>query len=270
MKRAALLLAAASLLAARAEAGPWATGRGRVYVKVSYDFLRSTELAQPDGSVLPIPRFVHEEGALYVAYGVSERLTLIGFAPAWRSSDLQDFGRESGFGDLRFGAQWQLTRKGPWQIALRALVQAPTGDETRAEGLLPTGTGVWEGEDVLSAGRSFAGGRGYGFAEAGYQWRGGGLRDGVVYGIQVGWNATPRLVIAGNLRGVEPFSHAPRAEAFGAPVGFGDRVTYASYGPSAIFKLTRWIAAQLDVEDAFRTRNLATGAKLRVGIAFTK
>ncbi len=270
MRRLALAALALVASAAPAQAGPWAVGRGQVYAKISYELLDSSRLAQPDGTVFGIPQFVKQGSGLYTAWGLSDRVTLIGDVPAWRSSDLEAFGREDGFGDARLGAQVQLGKKGAWQFAARGIVQAPTGDENRAEGLLPTGSGAWEGEGVLSMGRSLAGGGGYGFVEVGYNYRGASLRDGVLYGAQLGWNLGRRVTLAASLRGVEPFSHEARATAVGSPVGLGDRVTYVYYGPTAIVKLSRAFAVQLDVDRVLRARNLATGTTFRGGVSFSR
>lgn len=264
------IAAALVVAASAAEAGPWAQGRGHVYLKLSVQRLRSTTLAAPDGTDFPIPRFVKQDAGLYAAIGLSDRFTLVADVPAWRSSDLEGFREESGIGDVRAGLQVQLGRSGAWVFAVRGTVQAPTGDETRAEGLLPTGSGVWEGDVVVGAGRSLAGGKGYAFFEVGPQLRGGGLRDGATYTAQIGWNVSPRVVVAANLRGVEPYSHAPRDVPLGSPVGVSDRVTYAGYGPTLIVKLGRGLGAQVDVDGAFRTRNLATGIVLRVGVSYSR
>jgi hypothetical protein len=263
-------LALAPLLAASAAwAGPWPVGPGHAYVKLGYAHLRSTVLANPDGSTADIPRFTKQELYVYGAVGLTPGLTAIVSAPLWRSSDLEDFQRESGFGDVQFGLQAQLGRSGPWTFALRGLAQAPTGDVTRAEGLLPTGSGVWEGELRVSAGRSLAGGRGYGFVEVGHQTRE-TLRDGLVYDAQVGWNLGPRAVLAVNLRGLEPYDKAPRDTALGSPVGVGDRVTYLTYGPSLIVKLGAGWGAQLDVTGVARARNLARGPQLGLGLTYSR
>jgi hypothetical protein len=269
-----LALLGLALLAAPAEAGPWAAGKGRLYAKLSLQHLRSRTLAAPDGTLFDIPLFTKDDAFLYAVYGLSDGLTLVANVPAYRVSDLRDepdeLGREAGVGDVQLGLQAQLGRRGAWVFAARGTVQLPTGDETRAGGLLPTGSGVWEGEGVLGAGRSFLGGRIYGFAEAGHMVRGGGLRDGFVYAAQVGWNAGERLVLAWNLRGVEPYSHAPREQPLGSPAGLGDRVTYAAYGPTAIVKLGKGWALQLDVDGAFRARNLAKGLVYRAGISYAR
>lgn len=267
--RAGLVALAACAVAGTAQAGPWATGKGHAYFKLSYGYLNSTELANPDGSKARIPRFVKEELYLYGAVGLTPKLTALVSLPALRSSDLENFGRETGVGDVQFGLQYQLGRSGAWHFAARGMLQAPTGDVNRAQGVLPTGSGVWESDLRLSAGRSFGGGRAYGFAEAGYQYRE-TLRDGLVYGVQVGWNAGRRLVLALSLRGLEPFDQTLRLEPIGSPVGFGDGTTYLAFGPSVIVKLGGGWGAQVDLTGATRTRNLAEGTQFNFGISYSR
>jgi hypothetical protein len=267
--RRCLLVALALAAASPAVAGPWALGPGHVYVKLGYGRLDSDTLANPDGSQVAIPRFVKDDLHAYGAVGVSERLTLSASLPLRRRSELEDFGSEAGVGDLALGVQWQLGRRGGWVFATRGVVQAPTGDETRAEGILPTGSGVWEGELRLAAGRSLGGGRGYFFVEAGHQFRE-LLRDGFAWEAQAGWNASPRLVLAWNARGLEPWSTRARETALGSPVGVGDGVGYLVTGPTAIVKLGSGVAVQFDVEGALRERNLATGTTFRIGVSWSR
>jgi hypothetical protein len=272
---AAVLAVAGGLLAApRGQAGPWAVGKGKVYAKLSVQHLRSTRLAAPDGTIFRIPLFTKDDVGAYAAWGLSDAVTVIASVPLVRSSNLQDdpdeLARETGFGDVAGGVQIQLGGSGPWRFAARGLLQVPTGDETRAQGLLPTGSGAWEGEGLLSVGRSLAGGRAYGFMEVGHQVRGSGLRDAFVYGGQLGWNAGPRLVLAFNLRGVEPYTHRPGSRTAGSFVGVGDRVTYVTWGPTAILKVGREWAVQLDLDATSHARNLARGLTVRGGVAWSR
>jgi hypothetical protein len=264
--RIGLVVTVLSALAGTAQAGPWPIGKGHSYFKLSYAHLDSTELANPDGSKANIPRFLKQEAYLYGAVGLTDKVTALASFPLLRSSDLEDFRRETGVGDVQFGLQYQLGQGGAWLFAARALAQAPTGDVNRAQGILPTGSGVWESDLRLSAGRSLAAGRGYGFVEAGYLYRE-TLRDSFVYEAQVGWNAGSRLVLAWTVRGVEPFESSPREVPLGSPVGFGDGTTYLAYGPSVIFKLGGGWGAQLDVTGVAHTRNLAAGTQFSFGIS---
>lgn len=275
------LLRAAILLvtAAQAEAGPWASGKGHYYAKLGYQHGRATRLAQPDGTVFKIPRFTQDDASFYGTYGVSESVDVFVDVLGVRSNDLQDFRRETGFGDLKLGLQHQFARRGSWVFAVRGRLQAPTGDETRADGILATGSGVWEGRAILGAGGSLAGGKLYAFAEAGYDWRGGrridaltkaDLRDGIAYEAQLGWNVTKRVILIANGRGVEPFDSKPPRVASGSPVGVSDRVTFVMLGPSLIVKLGRGYGLQLDVEKTLHVRNMAKGTVFRAGASFSR
>ena len=274
MTRVAALAVSVLLLPAVAGAGPWAQGPGRTYLKVGVERLRSTTLVQPDGTEREIPRFLKDEVGLFVSRGLGERWTVQAHIPLVRSSDLADdpdeLGRESGFGDVEAALQFQLGARGAWTFAVRGTVQAPTGDETRAQGLQPTGSGVWEGETLVGAGRSLGGGRGWAFAEAGPQFRGGGLRDGLSFGAQAGWKVWPRLALAVGARGVQPWSGDAPQVALGSFVGVGDRVAYVIVGPTAIVSLTPSVGLQVDVERVVHSRNLARGPLVRVGLSFAR
>lgn len=270
MKRVLALVSVLALPLPLAEAGPWALGRGHYYTKASFGYMRARTLAAPDGTSFTIPLFVRNDVYLYGTYGISDRFDVIANVPLLRSSDLAAFGKESGFGDIQFGGQYQFARSGSTVFGVRVLLQAPTGDETRAEGILPTGSGTWEGTAVAGVGSSFAGGKLYGYAEAGYGYRGSSLRDGVVYEAQLGWNARSWMILAFNLRGVEPFSKAAPNVAIGSPVGVSDRVTYTAYGPTLILKLPSGLGFQFDVESAANTRNIATGAVFRAGVSLAR
>lgn len=269
--RRALAIAALVLAASPGtEAAPWGQGRGRVQAQAGYDHLRSTTLHAPDGTAFEIPAYVHDELSAFVSVGLSDRVTGFVALPIWRSSDLEDFGSESGVGDLRAGLQFQVLSRGPWAIAVRGTVQAPTGDETRAEGVLPTGTGVWEADGIASLGRTLGGGRGWAFLEAGHQVRGGELRDSFLYSAQVGWSLGKRVRVAAGLRGVEPYDSSPRAVAIGSPTGLSDRVTYVTYGPSLALALAGPWTVHLAVEDTFHARNLARGVTLRTSLSWSR
>ncbi len=250
--------------AGRADAGPWPTGKSRFYGNIAYEFLETTVLATPDGETQEIPEYRLHQVGFYGAYGISDQLTFVLDRLGFRSSSIAEFESASGIEDLRLGAQLQLGRSGPWLFAARGILQAPTGDETKGLGILPTGSGAWEGDLRFSFGRSSSSGRVYGYGEGGYQVRGMDLRDGFIYEGQLGWWASRRVLVMVNLRGVQPFQSEPGDGGLTSVSGLGDGVTYTVVGPSAIFELGENWGAQLEAEDAFNAKNLATGLKVRV------
>jgi hypothetical protein len=251
-------------------AGPWGRPRGGLYAKLGYGYLRATELATPDGTIAPIPAFEKNEVNLYVAYGLTDAVTMTAGLAAYRESSIEGFDSAGGVGDVRLGAQSQLGRAGSWLLAARGLLQVPTGDVEKGEGLLPTGSGVWEGAVCVSAGRSFARGRVWAFAEAGPQFRSGGLRDGLFYLGQVGVKVTSWLALAGNFGGIQPWDTTPGDLSAGSAAGLGDGVTYLEFGPSAIITVRPGLGIQASVAGVTHTRNIARGPTFRLGLFLTR
>lgn len=265
-----MLAAALAGLGAPAAAGPWNSAPGGYYVKLSYGHQSADELATPLGVVVPIPEFSRHEGSLYFQYGLKPALMAVGDLAFVRRSAIQAFDEATGFGDTRLGLQWQLGRSGPWVFATRGLVQVPTGDETLGEALLPSGSGVWEGEAVAGAGVSLLRGRGWAFVEAGYQVRGGGLRDGLVYSAQLGRRIGGRLLLMANLRGIQPWDTGPSDLSTGSAAGFGDGTTYLNFGPALIVELGGGAGLQADLDLMGHTRNIARGSTLRIGLYLSR
>lgn len=278
------LLAAILLGAGPAAAGPWAVGAGEVYAKLSAALLDTDTLASPDGTELTIPDYTREELNFTLLYGLSDRWTLEVAAPLYRNSEIDGFDSASGVGDLAVGLQAQLGTVGAWTWAARLVARAPTGDETKGLGLLPTGTGVWEGELWFSTGRSFATDRGFFFAELAHQSRGSGLTDSLLYRTQLGYRPSDRWFLAWNVFGVAPYSDGGDG-GLGSVAGLGDGVRYLAYGPTVILSLGSgsrggssagsdtpgygW-ALQLDAEDTENAENLATGVTFRLGVSLRR
>jgi hypothetical protein len=266
----ALLLGLLASLPSLAAAGPWNRPARGFYAKLGYNHLRATELATPAAEIVDIPAFTKDEATVYAEYGLSGRLTVILDLIACRGSKIEGFDSAGGIGDLRLGLQWALGRRGHWVFAVRGTLQAPTGDETKGEGLLPTGSGVWEGEVVGSAGVSLFRGRGWAQAGIGPQIRGGGLRDGFVYDAQAGARLFGPVFVLFNLRGVQPWDTEPGDASTISPAGFGDGVTYLAYGPGLIVELVRGVALQVDLDGAAHVRNIAKGPTLRFGLSVSR
>lgn len=246
---------------------------GSLYAKLSYQHKGSDQYAQPDGTIFDIPDFVQDDAFFYLAYGVSDRLTLNTSIAAVRSSDLDDspdeLQRASGFGDVQVGASYRVAGAEPWSFYTGGIVQAPTGNEGLSGGLQATGSGVWEGAVFAGVGRSLPGGKGYASVEAGPYFRGGGLRDGLVFRGQLAITLTPRLTLAGNVNGLQRWSETP-GRPVNSFVGFGDGVTYVAVGPSVIVKVSDHWGLQGDWDALFHVRNNATGHALRLGVFYQR
>jgi hypothetical protein len=214
--------------------------------------------------------YVRDEATLYAEYGPSDRFTAVVDLVGYRWSEIEGFESAGGIGDLRLALQWQVAHRGASVFALRGTVQAPTGDETMGAGLLPTGSGVWEGDVVASAGVSLWRVGSWAQASLGPQFRGGGLRDGFVYDAQVGGRLFGPVLLLFNVRGVQPWDTEPGDASTVSPAGFGDGVTYLAWGPGLIVEVARGIALQLDADGATHVRNIAKGPTVRFGLSVSR
>lgn len=268
MKAVALGLGLLLLATPLAEAG-----KGNLYAKLSYQHKGSDQYAQPDGTIFDIPHFSQDDSFFYLAYGVSDRVTLNASIVAVRSSDLDDvpdeLQRASDFGDVQAGVQVRLVRSGPWTFGVGGILQAPTGNERLSGGLQATGSGVWEGLTFVSLARSLAG-KGYGSLEVGPYFRGGGLRDGLSYRAAVSWPVFRTLTVGGNIGGLQRWSETPGTPEPGSFVGFGDGVTYVALGPTVIWKLGGPWGLQADWEALFHARNNTTGDTFRFAVFYQR
>ena len=274
MRRLLLGIAAAAALlfgASTAWAGPWKVEPGEAYLELGWARLVADQLADADGNDLDIPDFTQDELALYGAFGLGGRWTAIVRAPLYRRSEVDGFGSADGVGDLQLGLQAQLWESGPWRLAARGLVQAPTGDENAGQSALPTGTGVWEGEAWASLGRSFGvEGRGYGFVELGHLTRGGGLVDGILFRAELGhrFGKDGRWLAAARVWGVEPYED-PADRPTASAAGLGDDVAYLALGPSLRWECAKGWALQAALDGAASARNVALGPTLRLGVSYS-
>ena len=267
MTRAAAFVTAFLIASGTAMAGPWGREPGHYYMKLSGSRLATTTLATPAGEEVEIPEFELRVVDLYGEFGLGRGLTALTTVPFQHRTRIEDFDTASGFGDLRVGLQMDLERSSSWVAALRAMVQAPTGDATKGGGVLPTGSGVWESELLASIGRSFRGG--YAFGEAGYQIRGDGFRDGFVYRARVGFDLGSHIDVAVHVHGVEPYSD--RSVGFvSSGAGLGNGVRYAVIGPSLSIAVGRGVAVDVDIDHSFHGRNLATGTTVRIGLSLSR
>lgn len=242
----------------------------RLSVGVGAANLRATTLGTPAGELVEIPRFQSQELGVDVAIVVTDRLTALGSLAVHRRASLDQFGRASGVGDARIGMNMKLAQPGGWLMAVRAVVQAPTGDPAKGGAILPTGTGAWEGEGVFSVARVLVGGRLAAALELGHHLRGKELRDGGLYGGRISLRATDRVTLAWAARGLQVYQRRPGLASIASASGLGDGVSYTSFGPSASIGVARGLSLDLGVYQSVHVRNRVKGVDLGVGVTFVR
>ncbi len=241
----------------------------RLSIGVGFADLRTTTLATPAGELVEIPRYTRQEVGIDGTYALTDRLTVLGSLVVYRGAAIDQFDEASGVGDLRMGLHAHVGQRRGWFMAVRGVVQAPTGDPTTGGALLPTGSGAWEGEGVFSLARALVGERLTGAVEVGHHVRGKGLRDGLIYGGRVGVRANDRVTVAWVIRGLQVYERRPGPASIASASGLGDGVTYTTFGPVASIRLAESLALNLAVNRSAHARNFATGTGVWIGATFT-
>jgi hypothetical protein len=241
----------------------------RLSIGVAAGDLRTTTLANPAGETVDIPRYGRQEIVIDGAYSVTDRLAALASLVVHRRAAIDRFGAASGIGDLRLGLHRQFGQVGGWVLGGRGIVQIPTGDPTKGGAILPTGTGAWEGEGVVSVSRAL-GDRWIGTFEIGHHVRGRGLRDGVIYGGRIGVRASDRVTVSWVVRGLQVYERQPGPASIASASGLGDGVAYTTFGPSTSVRVATGLAVHLGVNGAAHARNFATGVGAWAGATLTR
>jgi len=168
---AGLALATAGL-AAPAWAGAWVRDDGEGLAILKYSHWRASDAFDDDGSRVPFPdggRSRLGQLNLYLEYGASERITLVGNFYAnrveYRSRTFE--GQNTGLGDQEFGLRYRLgsaSADSPWVSAVQGLANVPGYDSDDVPALGLGGGGF---ELRYSAGRPFAWGARNGYVDLG-------------------------------------------------------------------------------------------------------
>ncbi|MEW6753508.1 MAG: transporter [Candidatus Latescibacterota bacterium] len=230
-----LLLVAALLAPAAAQAGAWTLDAGQVWTKLAVQhqqtdrwFLASA--AQAGGRLHgPGARRPYRFGGRYEASAWF--LDVYGGLTGWLDLGIQvpyfwqryaDATRqgaaaaESGLGDVRVFTKVRLLAR-PLVLSLQAAAKLPTGEFTNREGAVPVGQGQWDFDLAGQVGRSFWPLPLYANLDAGrrFRTRNAGIDrdpgDEWFLSAEAGWDVTRRILLMGKVEGL-----------FGAPsVDFG-------------------------------------------------
>ncbi|HEX5133461.1 MAG TPA: hypothetical protein VFX92_13380 [Candidatus Krumholzibacteria bacterium] len=200
--------AAAAFLAASAlpaRGGPWVRPRGGHFLKISASYLYTTSEFNEHGDPVPlltanplVQDAAYREVAIatYLEYGISDRLSLIGYLPfkiltsrRTEISELADLIREidvtnAGFSDLSLGVRRAL-RTGRTPVAIDLVGTVPLGYDREPDNSGPAlGTGYPDLLASLQAGASLH--ALYASAAMAYRVRGGPLADDIGFTAQFG------------------------------------------------------------------------------------
>lgn len=219
-----------------AHAGGWTQPKGKGYFKLSQQVIRAESLFTANGSKTEIPTVSGYTTSLYGEFGLTDRVTLVGYMPVYThfAVDVEGFDSTTGVGDWDAGVRIGILTKGPTVVSLQAMAGLPLGD-SGGDIVLWTGDGEFNQHVSLQVGHSLYPAPAYLKGEIGYNNRKSSdnrddnYADELRYGLEAGSTIAERMGVSVWLRGVEALDRAddefhPRNDSeylsFGAQLEF--------------------------------------------------
>ena len=212
---AGLLMGVMILDSSIAHAGGWTQPKGRGYFKLSQQVISAESLFTANGSKTEIPTVSGYTTSLYGEFGVTDRVTLVGYMPVYThfGVDAEGFDATTGVGDWDAGIRIGILTKGPTVVGLQAMAGLPLG-ESGGDIVLWTGDGEFNQHVSLQVGHSLYPAPAYLIGEIGYNnrkssdSRDDNYADELRYSLQAGYTIAERIGVSVWLRGVEALDRA--------------------------------------------------------------
>ncbi|MCY3555797.1 MAG: hypothetical protein OXH56_10790 [Gemmatimonadetes bacterium] len=249
-------------------AGGWTQPKGKGYFKLSQQVVRADAITRPNGERHEIPTTVSGyTTSLYGEFGLLDRLTLVGYLPAYTnfSTDLDGIPSSSGIGDWDIGLRVGILTEGQTVVSLQAMAGLPLG-ESGDDILLWTGDGEFNQHVSLQIGHSLYPVPAYLKGEIGYNNRQSSdnrdenYADEFRYTLQAGYTIADRVGISVSVRGVEALDRADDE--------FHERndVEYLSYGPQVDFYVTPNAGITASMSRFTRSHNMLDAPTWEFGV----
>ena len=267
---------AIALIPQQVEAGAWTQEVGGYYLKLSGLSFTTTKELDADGNSLLRPGELTDLAlSSYLEYGLTDRLTLVASMPYKRVEETRYVGgRQNGvavtesssdLGDLETRLRWQL-QTDPVVLSVALGGKIPLGYEAERTTRVPLGTGEFDQDVRLLAGRSFYPLPLYVTSELGLRHRGGRFSDEILYAAEAGYTMG-RLMLKANLSGVRTLGDCGDAGQGGGLIG--DQNTF-KISPGVIYSLRPEWQLSFDAISVANGCNTATGTTIVVGAAFKR
>ncbi|MCB9610945.1 MAG: hypothetical protein H6721_02780 [Sandaracinus sp.] len=277
-----LLVVSFAMPTSRASAGAWVPAPGHGYAKLWAKYLWGWGFVDGAGDMRGYESYHELFFATYGDVGVAPRLAVFWHSDLLRTYHLGDardgsVERHVAPGDPQVGLRLSLLQRDRLALAVEGAVRAPfarggpqqtvyaSKDPNEPIGELRVGSGVWEVEGRVAFGYAFD--HVYLAFATGYQWRGEGFDDRLLWSAEVGWSFTDAWASRVRASGAHSFrfESQPRASS---PSGAGNGSSWAGLAWELERKIVdRWYASFVLEGGLFGLRRLSGGPVLSLGVA---
>jgi protein XagA len=266
--RISLILGLSFLCPSLTNAQAWTKSKGNGFYKLDFSTIQATDVFNTKGDVVPFRPLNSNITSFYGEYGLTNKLTVIGYVPFYVRNVLKAQGSQSAvnynnFGDVDLGFRYALPFK-KVAVAANLLLGIPTGDGNQKEALL---TGDGEFNQLLKIAVGSGGKRWWTQGALGFNNRTKGFSDEFRYDFEFGYKfLNDRLLAIFKINGVESFNNGTvKAASTGL---FSNNVEYLGVGPEVLYyankKKTVGISGRVGF--AAKGQNILAAPSMSVGI----
>jgi hypothetical protein len=120
-----LLLAAYVPASLQAQSG-WTKPKKTYFLKLDYSTYTSSDFRNNEGTSLKTSEFTQNATSLYGEYGITDRLTAIGYIPFFKQNSYETTNKVSGYGDVKLELKYAILDKA-FPLSISIAPEFPTG-----------------------------------------------------------------------------------------------------------------------------------------------
>ena len=257
--------------------GGWPQKKGEGYFKFGQAMIRAQDFYGNDSKTVKIPTISYYATYLYGEYGVTDRITTVGYFPLMtrvtlnkekdlNTGELVSDGDElTSFGDFTLGVKYGIIPKGKVVWSAQLDFKLPTGKETGGStGILQTGDGAFS--QLIKTEVSTTKGSFYFTGMLGVRHRGDNYSDDWHSGLEVGWNKKQKFYAILKMNSVKSFEN--NNEVGTGQTLFGNNVEYVAIGPEFHYFFDNNWGVSGSVTGAFSGRNVLASPNIGIGISY--
>lgn len=260
----------------------WTKAKNTYFVKLDYSTYTSSDFRNNVGNSLKTTDFTQNAVSVYGEYGLTNRLTAIGFLPLYKQNGYETTNNVSGLGDLKLELKYALLQKSfPLSIAIAP--EFPTGKKDNfatnknnpLEKInLPSGDGEFNVWTTLAVSHSFSPSKLYASAFTAFNYRTSykerDFQNQFQAGVEVGYQFFDKLWVNSKVSVLTGVGADPTVSDFIR----GDGTSYTGVSVGAMYELTNnfGLTAQYFNSNSaiVKAKNIYANNILSVGIVYQK
>lgn len=255
-------------------AGGWTKKKNEGFFKLSQYVLRADKFYNFSKEIVDIRTTSVYTTSVYGEYGLSNKVTVIGYVPFIRSTinELQkrdgttDEGDEfNGLGDINIGLKYGLISNSDLALSASLTLGIPSGEPAGGTSqLLQSGDGEFNQMLTIEASHSFYPKNVYASVALAFNNRTKDFSDEIRYGVEVGYGLKDFWFI-GRINAVNSLMNGDGGQN-GAQGIFGNNVEYFSISPEVVYKITERVGVSASIAGALDGRQILANPAFDVGI----